>query len=438
MPKDKKINPLGKKLNENLDKFITHLDSINDTFPMAMLLVLPHSKKAIKKFTTFLKENTKQGEDGLLVKADESRMFENLENSASISLLALKIIPQSLFVSLISQYDAFLNRLLRIIFEINPGILNSSEKNINFSQLVEYKNINEARNFVIEKEIDCVLRGSHTEQFEYLEKILNIPLRKNLPIWDNFVEITERRNLFVHCDGIVSNQYITNCKNLSTKNNLRVGKRLDVSLEYFAKTYKCLYEIGVKLTHTIWRKFLISDLEFADDELNQVCYNLLDNKSYKLADILLNFACEQKKKFNDVSENLFIINSALSKHLDNKQKEAEEILSRKDWSASGDEFKLAKEVIKKNYETAYCLMKKIGKNGSVNIRAYKEWVLFKKIREKSKFKKIYKEIFGEDFSVLEVPPRPLIELIEKLRKEKKSKKKKVDMQPKTKSDSFKK
>ncbi len=426
MTNDKKMNTLGKKLNSNLDKFITHLDSINDTLPMSMLLVLPYSQKAIKKFEAFLKKNAKQEKDGLLIKADESIMFETLENNASISMLALKIIPESLFVSLISQYDAFLNRLLRIIFEINPEILNGSEKNITFSQLVQYKNINEARNFVVEKEIDCVLRESHTEQFEYLEKILDIPLRKKLPIWDTFVEITERRNLFVHCDGTISNQYINNCKNSSTKNNISVGIKLNVSPEYFFEAYKCLYEIGVKLTHTIWRKLLINDLEHADEELNSVCYKLLDNKSYKLADVLLNFACDQKKKFNEISENIFIVNLALSKHLNNKQKEAKEILSKKDWSASGDEFKLAKEVITENYDAAYVLMKRIGKNGSVKKREYKEWILFKKIRRKSQFKKIYKEIFGEEFSVLKIPPRPLAELIGKLRKEKKLKKKNVD------------
>jgi len=86
-------------------------------------------------------------------------------------------------------------------------------------------------------------------------------------------------------------------------------------------------------------------------------------------------------------------------------------------SACSDEFKLSFEIISENYKAAYSLMKKIGKNGSVNKTEYKEWPLFKKIREKGEFKKIYKEIFNEDYSIKETPRRPLFELIKKYKHE---------------------
>src|SRR2546423_10410038 len=42
-------------------------------------------------------------------------------------------------------------------------------------------------------------------------------LRKDLPIWPVFVEVTERRNLFAHCSGKVSAQYLTVCDNHGVK-----------------------------------------------------------------------------------------------------------------------------------------------------------------------------------------------------------------------------
>lgn len=429
---------LGEKLNSNLNQFLRHTDSIRDILPMFILLISPYTKKSLLAFDNFLKNNVKEIKKDkeqitLLVKANESHLFETLEKNASISKLAIKIVPESLFVSLISQYDAYLNRLLKILFEIKPEILNSSDRNITFSQLVEYKNIKNARDCIIEKEIETVLRKSHSEQFNYLEKISGIELRKELPMWKTFVEITERRNLFVHCDGKISSQYINNC-NLKNDKNYAIGERLKVSPEYFNLAYKCLYEISVKLTHTLWRKFISSDLKNADFELNQICYNLIDNKSYELADILLQFAHEQKKKFNNNTEITFIINFALSKHLDNKQKEAEEILNKRDWSACSDEFKLAFEIINENHKAVYHLMKKIGKSGIVDKEEYKSWPLFKKIREQKEFKKIYKEIFKENYSVMEMPDRPLLELIEKYEKEnpKKTLKKIKSISPKNK------
>lgn len=199
---------MTENLHKNLETFLRHIDAIRDTLPMTMLLIQPYHKKANDDFLTFLKDNVKEIEDDngkkrLLVKADESRRFETLERNASTSSLARKIIPESLFVSLISQYDAFLTRLLRAIYMLQPEVLNGSERNLTFSQLVEMDTIANAREYIIEKEIDTVLRKSHSEQFDYLEKLLGLKLREKLPIWKTFIEITERRNLLVHCDGEV-------------------------------------------------------------------------------------------------------------------------------------------------------------------------------------------------------------------------------------------
>lgn len=409
----------GEKLNKNLEAFLRHIDSIRDTLPMTMLLLQPYNKKANNDFVHFLKNNVKEIEDDngkkkILVKSDESKVFESLERNASISSLASKIIPESLFVSLISQYDAFLNRLLRAIFEIKPEILNSSDRNLAFSQLVEMGSINDAREYIIEKEIDTVLRKSHSEQFDYLENKLGMELRKKLPIWQTFIEITERRNLLVHCDGIVSNQYIKNCTDHKCQiDKIKVGDKLGIPPKYFTEAYRCLYEISVKLTHTIWRKLIISDLLNADRALNDICFHLVNSNSFKLADILLTFGCEQHNHFNDSMKNVLIINSALSAYLQKNKEEAKKILSKKDWSASSDDFKLANEVLTDNYDDAYEIMMKIGKNGDVDESNYKEWPLFTEIRKEKKFKDTYKSIFKEEYKVLETPMRPVQEIINK-------------------------
>lgn len=409
----------GKNLHKNLETFLRHIDAIRDTLPMTMLLIQPYNKKATDDFMNFLKQNVEEieddnGEKRILVKADESKVFETLERNASTSALAGKIIPESLFVSLISQYDAFLTRLLRAIYEIKPDVLNGSERNLTFSQLIDMATINNAREFIIDKEIDTVLRKSHSEQFEYLEKIIGIKLRENLPIWQTFIEITERRNLLVHCDGIVSNQYIKNCsEHKCIIDKVKVGERLGADSTYFSSAYKCLYEIATKLTHTIWRKYLISDLKNADRELNDVCFHLINTNSFELADILLEFGCSQKKHFNDSLKNVFIVNGALSKYSQKKKDEAKEILDKKDWSASSDDFKLAYAVLTDDFERAYELMLKIGDNGEVDKSDYKQWPLFNRIRKEEKFKESYKTIFKEEYAVMETPMRPLQELINK-------------------------
>lgn len=49
------------------------------------------------------------------------------------------------------------------------------------------------------------------EQFEVLQKRLELKLTE-FPHWRRFVEAAQRRNLLTHCDGIVSEQYLSVCR----------------------------------------------------------------------------------------------------------------------------------------------------------------------------------------------------------------------------------
>lgn len=285
---------------------------------------------------------------------------------------------------------------------------------MSFSQLVDLNSIEDAREYVIEKEIECVLRKNHSEHFDYLENKLAITLRKDLPIWQTFIEITERRNLFVHCDGIVSNQYLDVCKkNECCTDEVNLGDRLSITPEYFQKAFECLFEIAVKLTHTIWRKLLLQDIEKADKELNGICYDLILSFEFTLADIILDFACKQKKHHNDETKNIFIVNKSLSKYLAGDKEKAAEIINSKDWSATSYDFKMAQAVLTDNEKEVINLMKKVGKDGDVIKEYYKLWPLFWKIRKTKEFKDTFKEIFDEDYNVIETPQRPVQELITK-------------------------
>ncbi|AJH14822.1 hypothetical protein [Myroides profundi] len=408
---------LGIELDKNLHRLLRHLDSIKDTLPMSLLLLEPHNKKANTKLKDFIEKNSEEIEDengnkSISLEFEQARIFDQLAKNSEISNLAMKIIPESLFVALISQYDAFLNQLFKTLFKIRPEYINKSERELSFSQLNEFESIEKAREYVVEKEVETILRKSHSEHFDYLENKLSIVLRKDLPIWQTFIEITERRNLFVHCDGIVSNQYLKVCKeNKCNISEIELNKRLTISSEYFKNAYECLYELSTKLTHTIWRKLIKEDIQFADEKLNEICYNLITNRQFNLADILLDFACKQIKFYNDSAKNYYTVNKALSKYLQDKTDIAREIIDSKDWSASSDDFKLAHLILMKKNDEAYLLMKKIGKNGEVNKDHYKIWPLFYKLRKEERFKEVFREIFEEDYAVLEVPKRPIQELI---------------------------
>lgn len=421
------------QLDNNLINFLNHIESLNETLPLTLALIVVKDKAREQELSTFLskknvKTETAKIEDSTdkddiveekfftFESSEDAVVFEDLQKNKKISNLAYKVIPESLFVSLISQYDAFLGKLIKIIFELYPEKLNSSEKNLTFNLLNSFSSIESAKDYIIEKEVESILRESHSYHFDWLEKKLDIPLRKKLPIWSTFIEITERRNLFVHNHGVVSNQYLAICKKhkVELSKKIKVGTQLNVDPKYFKSAFQCLYEISVKLTQVIWRKLIVNDLESADASLNDICLELIEREEYVLADILLEFAVDTlPRNFNDLTKNIFIINKALSKYLANKKKECKDILSKTDWSAKNNNFKLAVSVLKDDYKKSYELMEIVGKADEIPRHAFQTWPLFKEIRKKKEFKDKYKEVYNEDFVLIERPTRSTIKLLEK-------------------------
>jgi hypothetical protein len=427
------------EFDQILSDFLDEITSLDETLPLVMALISIKDKRKEKELTDFIKKRTikkdktkiqdssepnNEEEEIVSLEIEDYIQIEELQKNVNIASVAFKVIPRSLFVSLISQFDAYLGNLIKKIYELFPEKLHECEKNLTFSQLVEFGSIDEAKEYIIEREVESVLRESHTYHFEWLERKLSTPLRKELPIWSTFIEVTERRNLFVHNDGHVSNQYLSICKKnkVQLPKDLKVGDVLLVEPDYFKKAYECIFEISVKLNQVIWRVLIANDLKNADDALNDVCYDLIQKEEFNLADILLNFATNiLPRHYNDLSKNVFIINQALSKYLSGSKGESDKILNQRDWSASNNSFKLAVNVLKENYDEAFSLMKLIGQSEDVPRHAYQRWPLFKKIREKQQFLETYKSIFNEDYKIIERPSKKILMMIsdneETIRKE---------------------
>jgi len=414
------------KINQD---FLQQIKSLREIIPFIMIFIDANNKKANKDFVDFVnqhgkKEKDEKNEPFFSFSPEDSHKVTALEENVKISSTASEILPCSLFVSLVSQFDSFIGKLIKEIFISKPEILNSSEKKLTYSKLQEIENIEEAKNHIIESEVESILRESHTNHFSWIENKLNIPLKKDLTIWPKFVELTERRNLFVHSDGIVSSQYLAICRknNSIDDKNPKLGDRLRVTAEYFEESYKALFEISVKLTQVIWRKLLPNDLEKSDQSLNDVCFDLLKEHQFELADNLLIFASETlKKHFNEESKNIFIVNKALSLKLGGNKEKAEEIVHAKDWSASSDKFKIARWALLDDFEAVGKLMKKIGPNGEINKMSYKTWPLFQEFRKTKIFLDNFKEIFNEDYSLVETPKKLFDEILHQIKSKDKTK-----------------
>jgi hypothetical protein len=431
-------NSIKPDFGSEIDKFIKHIESQADIVPIVMSLISLKIVQESRHLSQFIKENgiiekeedveknkieSKIRRKKLLIPSDKFKGFIEHNEKIEKSDLAFKLLPINFVVSFVSQYDAYLGGLIRTMFIAKPELLNGSEKNIQFSELIKFNSIEDAREFLIEKEVESVLRESHLKQFKWLENKLGITLRKDLPSFSEFIEITERRNLFVHCNGIISRQYIEVCteNNVIDIEKVKVGDQLSAKPEYFNKCYQILFEIGVKLGQVIWRKLMPNEIQEADAHLNEVCYQLLVKGHYRLALNLLTFATDSLKKHVDQEMVcIFTINKALAHYLSNKKGECFKAIDMHDWSATSDKFKLAICVLKEQYKEAVELMKSIGPNNRhVTKDAYRDWPLFREFRKTNAFKKVYKDIFAEELIYIEPKPRNLEDILGEMQQLKK-------------------
>jgi len=388
--------------------FIEHIESLKITFPLVTETISSSHQTALDNLKQLRSSITikNKGADEVNATPEQIKQYVKLQREDKSFGIAASILKKSFIVSLISQFDIHMSRLIRTMFYVKPETLNSSEKILKFSELIEFETIDAAKEYLIEKEIETVLRESHSKQFEWLEKKLGVNTLKNLPAWSPFIEITERRNLFVHCDGLISSQYIDVCKNngviLDDKN--KVGHKLDVEEKYFEDAYKCIFEIGVKLAQTMWRKLKTNDLENANINLHNICIDLIKNEEYDLAHTILDFANTDiiKRNFSEKHKLIFLINKAQTLKWSGEEEKARKILEDTDWSACNNEFKLVKAVLLEDFHEAEKLMFRVGKDTETFSKEnYKASPAFREFRKSDLFLKAYEKIFDEPFLIEE-------------------------------------
>src|ERR1035437_1675361 len=254
-------------------EFVRRMEGLSRVLP-ALSVLLQHSvKETGKQCNAFLEAHATskdvKGTKTYSISPDHHAAFYRMDREFHHLNEARELLPPMFLVALVSQFDAHIGRLIRFIYTAHDEKMRSSKRRIEYSTLENLSTIQEAKDYLIERQIESVLRKSHSIQFEWMEKLLGCKLTHNLDAWPHFVELTERRNLFVHCDGVVSHQYLNVCKKHSSPidPDTKVGSRLECPQKYFDRAYRTLYEIGIKLAQVIWRRYDAKNLTAADTAL---------------------------------------------------------------------------------------------------------------------------------------------------------------------------
>ena len=186
-----------------IDKYINLLNSQMDSFPIIINTLavnaktcMSHYEKCIKERGIKITEDENSHEITYTVPIEYGKEFERAKTDLTRSINAFSLIPKNTVVAMVSLYDAYLAELIECAYTIKPQLLNACEKEFSFSDIIAFETIDGLKKHVIEKDVESIIRESHIKQFELLSKKFDVKLTTDLPSYNDFIEITERRNLF--------------------------------------------------------------------------------------------------------------------------------------------------------------------------------------------------------------------------------------------------
>lgn len=322
------------------------------------------------------------------------RSVKKHANSSPATLL-----EKSLFISLFAAFDKYIGEVFSEIYKMNSNLYNGLNREITLSEALSFTSMDELKESVLEKDIETLRRKSYIDQFKELESRFSITLTK-FDDWKLFVEASQRRNLYTHCDGIISKQYLDVCRNINYSHDSKIslGDKLELGADYFSQSCLVVTQVGIMLGQTLWRKTSPSDIEHADKNLSNIIFNYLEMEKWEHAIKLSIFALSLPKISSELFERIFLVNYAIALKAIGDLAAAKNILDRKDWSATSYDFKMAYSIINDEFEEAKNLMLRIGKFGDLIFEiSYHDWPLFRDFRNTPEFLEGYREVYGYDY-----------------------------------------
>jgi len=260
--------------------------------------------------------------------------------------------------------------------------------------------MDELKEFVIYDEIDKVQCDTFEDQIKWITSKTGLDdIAPNYPDWPRLLEILERRNLFVHANGIVNEQYLKASKkyNFPATKSPKKGDELHANPKYFPSAVHRLLHFGAMLTQIVWRKCYPDEGEYSDKSISDLGYELIARGQFKLAIKILE-AAKTIRGVSDVRNRMNVVNLANAYKLSGDDKKSLEMLNSMDWSAAGPEFKISIAAVKGDVDEVVGLIRKIGPTSDyVSARGYREWPVFYSVREDGKFTGAFKEVFGFDY-----------------------------------------
>lgn len=158
-------------------------------------------KKELKKFIDFIeetKDTKKFQKKSMTIK--HKKLAEILAGHIDMFIFSKRFnmfIREMSLVYLITEFEQYLGKTLRITFLKKPEILKSSKKQISYEELFTFRELEDLKEKILEREINSIINQDIDDINNYLDDHFGLDLSK-LQDWKKFKECFYRRNILIH------------------------------------------------------------------------------------------------------------------------------------------------------------------------------------------------------------------------------------------------
>jgi hypothetical protein len=284
-------------------------------------------------------------------------------------------------MTLVSIVELAVARLFHVYFERFTGAAGDSEPFFTLAQLKKFKDVDEARDALIDHRVDGLMRESFEYWIRFLKEKPKLGLGYLDASKDKIGEVFLRRNLVVHTGGIVNSIYLRDLPE-SLRNDLKIGDKVEVSREYLASAIDLLDYGFTLVISEMWKKLDPLD-EPRGTDLLVISFAHLQASRWECARYVSEFVVRDKA----LAERTRLsaqINYWQSFKWEGRYEEVRSEVEAADFSAKAPLFQLAHAALKDDYDRCFELLSSLMDGGAVTTDSLETWPLFKNLRQQER------------------------------------------------------
>ncbi|QOK28050.1 hypothetical protein IIE26_05105 [Cytobacillus oceanisediminis] len=308
----KVINPLDKEGligEKEIDGTITVLETISDMISK----IKGKKENAGEKLDIIQPDNPKvevlesigvsltQNENGSIQLSFSDKNLADTFNKAvkwsDLTNRQTELVYRNSLISLMMYFENLISGIIKRRLKLFPDSFNPNDKTIKYSELLEFENLSDALEYLIDNEVVKIMYGGFKDWIAYIKKS-GVELKKVEFLSEAINEAHNRRNLFVHNDGIVNNIYL---KKVSKEfiDGLEKGKPINITNEYIIKAIDNVKKYGTLLLFEAWKTYQGSEKDKRLDYCEKLAYEFLIGEKWDLAKVLYEFIYDEISSYGD-------------------------------------------------------------------------------------------------------------------------------------------